>query len=459
MGIALKETKYLLANSAPVILGYALQNSLQSCSVIITGRLGANELSVAAFAYMFAMSTGWLIALGGTTAFDTFGSNLWGAGKKHELGILFQTAIIILSFLYLPVCLVWWFSKPILIFLHQTPELAEASQNFLRYLIPGGLGYICFELLKKYLQTQEITRAGSYVLLVTSPLNIALNYISIHYYDLGLKGAPLATGFSYWLSFILLTQYAKYVKGAEAWGGWNRKCIDNIFPFLKLSLLGIIMVGTEWWAFEIVALMAGKLGAVPLAAQSIIMTTDQLLNTIPFGLGIITSNRIAYYLGAGLPNSASSVAEVAAVVGATLGTVIMIIMIALRQVFGKLFTEDPDVINLVAIVLPLVAIFQISDSLNGTMGGALRGTKRQEVGAMVNISAYYLFSLPLGISLAFHGKGLAGLWIGQVIALSLVGILELKFVMATDWYMQARKAVIGSDEPNEYSALLGRNSQ
>ena len=54
-------------------------------------------------------------------------------------------------------------------------------------------------------------------------------------------------------------------------------------------------------AFEIVALAAGRLGALSLAAQSIIMTADQsmclfsaewtfthsllVLNTIPFGIG------------------------------------------------------------------------------------------------------------------------------------------------------------------------------
>ncbi|KAL2316487.1 MatE family transporter [Schizosaccharomyces pombe] len=454
MGRPLTEVKYLLINSAPVILGYALQNSLQTSSVIVTGRLGPSELSVAAFAYMFAMSTGWLIALGGTTAFDTLGSNLWGAGKKQELGILLQTGFIVLSILYLPICLVWWYSKPILIFLHQTPELAEASQKFLRYLIPGGLGYVCFELLKKFLQTQEITRAGSYILLVTSPLNVALNFLLVHYYGLGLKGAPLATGLSYWLSFILLTQYAKYVKGAEAWNGWNKRCLENFGPFVKLSLLGIVMVGTEWWAFEIVALVAGKLGAVPLAAQSVIMTTDQLLNTIPFGLGIITSNRVAYYLGAGLPDNASLTAKVAAIVGVAVGSVIMITMIAVRNIYGRIFTNDPDVIQLVALVMPLVAAFQISDSLNGTMGGALRGTGRQKVGAIVNITAYYLFALPLGIYLAFHGKGLVGLWIGQVIALSIVGILELKIVMATDWISQSRKAISRFGDPSELTALL-----
>lgn len=39
------------------------------------------------------------------------------------------------------------------------------------------------------------------------------------------------------------------------------------------------------------ALAAGRLGTVPLAAQSVIMTTDQVLNTIPFGIGVAASTR------------------------------------------------------------------------------------------------------------------------------------------------------------------------
>ena len=64
-------------------------------------------------------------------------------------------------------------------------------------------------------------------------------------------------------------------------------------------------------AFEIVALAAGRLGSLPLAAQSVIMTTDQsaclclsphhvssrssifssVMNTIPFGIGMWRSTR------------------------------------------------------------------------------------------------------------------------------------------------------------------------
>lgn len=45
------ELGYLAATSLPVALSYALQNSLQTLSVVVVGRLGPHELSVAAFSY------------------------------------------------------------------------------------------------------------------------------------------------------------------------------------------------------------------------------------------------------------------------------------------------------------------------------------------------------------------------------------------------------------------------
>lgn len=48
---------YHLKHSA-VILSYILQNSIQTVSILVVGRLGPNELSAAAFSLMFAMVTG-----------------------------------------------------------------------------------------------------------------------------------------------------------------------------------------------------------------------------------------------------------------------------------------------------------------------------------------------------------------------------------------------------------------
>lgn len=48
----------LVIDSIPVILSYILQNSIQTVSIVITGRLGAEELSAAAFSLMLAYVTG-----------------------------------------------------------------------------------------------------------------------------------------------------------------------------------------------------------------------------------------------------------------------------------------------------------------------------------------------------------------------------------------------------------------
>lgn len=48
----------LVVDSIPVILSYILQNSIQTVSIVITGRLGPEELSAAAFSLMLAYVTG-----------------------------------------------------------------------------------------------------------------------------------------------------------------------------------------------------------------------------------------------------------------------------------------------------------------------------------------------------------------------------------------------------------------
>jgi MATE family multidrug resistance protein len=53
----------LIAKTWIVILSYTLQNSIQTVSVVIAGRLGPDELSVAAFSLMLAFVTGesWIL--------------------------------------------------------------------------------------------------------------------------------------------------------------------------------------------------------------------------------------------------------------------------------------------------------------------------------------------------------------------------------------------------------------
>ena len=123
-----------------------------------------------------------------------------------------------------------------------------------------------------------------------------------------------------------------------------------------------------------------------------------------------------------------------------LGALVLAVLMASKEHFAKIFNDDEDVVRLTAQVLPYVALFQVADGLNGSCGGSLRGMGRQHIGAAVNIISYYCGALPLGIWLAFHGWGLEGLWVGQCIALYLVGILEWVIVAFSNWDHQVKKA-------------------
>lgn len=149
------EIVLLLQKSLPVIIAYALQNSLQTSSLLIVGRTSPENLATAAFSYMFATCTGWLIGMGGTTALDTLASSAFTSRLNEQyLGVLLQRAFLVLGLMYMPVIVLWVYAEPIFLVLGQDAYLSKSSASFLSCLIPGGLGYIYFEAMKKYLQAQ-----------------------------------------------------------------------------------------------------------------------------------------------------------------------------------------------------------------------------------------------------------------------------------------------------------------
>jgi MATE family multidrug resistance protein len=93
------------------------------------------------------------------------------------------------------------------------------------------------------------------------------------------------------------------------------------------------------------------------------MTADQLINTLPLGQGVAASVRIGNLLGAKRPKDAARSANVAAVLSMIVGGIVLAILLGTRNVFALMFTDDKDVVKLVAITLPWVALFQIAGML------------------------------------------------------------------------------------------------
>jgi len=372
-----------------------------------------------------------------------------------------QRCVVLLWILLIPVGVLWTYMEPVLLAMKEPPRLCKDVQDILRILLFGAPGYIAFESLKKYLQCQGIMKAATWVLIVISPINFALNILLVHYTSLGMLGCPVALSITYWCAFFLLiavTSMSSMHKQNATWGGFQPRAVFNFescLEFLKLAIPGILMISTEWAAFEIVALAAGRLGELSLAAQSVIMTTDQVITALPFGFGVVASNRIGNLIGAQSAIGARNAAHAIALISVVVGFAVMIVMLAARNSFGYIYSDDEDVVKLVSKVMPLVASFQIADGLANSCGGILRGQGRQHLGAMFNIVAYYVLALPIGITLAFKTSlGLQGLWIGQVIGLFTVGLSEYGVVwLGTNWDREIQKGIKRNAEEAKRRAL------
>ena len=73
----------------------------------------------------------------------------------------------------------------------------------------------------------------------------------------------------------------------------------------------------------------------------------------------------------------------------------------------------------------LAALFQLSDGLQISAVGALRGMKDTFVPMLVNIIAYWVIGLPVGYLLGiYYEQGARGFWVGLIAGLTAAAIFH-----------------------------------
>lgn len=106
--------------------------------------------------------------------------------------------------------------------------------------------------------------------------------------------------------------------------------------------------------------------------------------------------------------------------GCIIGLFNLTVLASLRYKLPLLFTQDEEVIAIVATVMPLVAVMQVFDGLAAVAHGLLRGIGKQSFGGYANLAIYYLIALPISFATAFAlDWKLMGLWLGTTIGLAL----------------------------------------
>ena len=100
-------------------------------------------------------------------------------------------------------------------------------------------------------------------------------------------------------------------------------------------------------------------------------------------------------------------------------------MYTIPGVITDIYTQDTSVRNVAVSLLHMAAIFQLSDGLQVSCYGALRGLKDTKIPMYVNFAAYWGVGLPLGYYLGItRDIGPQGLWMGLIAGLTIAAILH-----------------------------------
>jgi MATE family multidrug resistance protein len=153
-------------------------------------------------------------------------------------------------------------------------------------------------------------------------------------------------------------------------------------------------------------------------------------------------------LGLGDHVLARHVSITAIVLGLSVGVLNGTIIETARYHWVYLVTSDKEVIKIAVEILHVCAMFQLVDALGkmflikgATCGGVLRGAGLQNIGAILNFSAYYVIGLPLSMFFAFYLKmGLLGLWMGLLTGQLITTSCGVFIILKTDWLKMVSKA-------------------
>ncbi|XP_027062612.1 protein DETOXIFICATION 40-like [Coffea arabica] len=454
------EMKLLFHLAAPAVIVYMINYLMSMSTQIFSGHLGNLELAAASLGNTGIQIFAYGLMLGMGSAVETLCGQAFGAKKYEMLGIYLQRSTVLLSLTGVLLTIIYVFSKPILLFLGQSPDIASAAALFVYGLIPQIFGYAVNFPIQKFMQAQSIVQPSAYISTATLVLHLVLSWLAVYKFGLGLLGASLVLSISWWI--IVIGQFIYIVKSEKCkrtWTGFTLQAFSGLWGFFKLSAASAVMLCLEAWYFQILVLLAGLLPNPELAldALSICMTIAGWVFTISIGFNAAASVRVSNELGAGHPKSAAFSVAVVNVASFIISVIAAVIILALRRVMSYAFTEGEVVADAVSDLSPLLAVTVVLNGIQPVLSGVAVGCGWQAFVAYVNVGCYYLVGIPLGSVLGFYFQlGAKGLWSGMLGGTIMQTIILLWVTIRTDWIKEVEAALRRLDkwEDGKKEALL-----
>ena len=424
----------LLKISAPIILGNIGFILIGIGDVVIAGRHSTDTFAAISIATAI-LNCIFTFGIGLISSISPYLSNLRGEGKtvkryfypsiRFSMTLALVTSVLILA------------SIPIIPKLGFEEKLVYPIQEYMFISAFSTFGAYLHACLKEFLQTFEVVMFPNLLTLFCVFLNVALNIIFVFGWgiipSMGVVGLAVASLLvRYFMGFALLV----YCFVTMRFNNYHEK--GYYWNLIKIGFPISLAVFIEFVAFNLIAILMGRVSGVYAAAQNLVCSLTTVSFMIPFAI----SNAIAIKVG--FANGAGDVEELKkyAVTGTSMSVGFMacsaLIFITFPRFIVGIFTVDETIYKIVVPVMFVLGAFQVFDGLQISLSGICKGVKQTDIVLLANFVAYWCVSVPVGCVLGLmYDMKLIGFWIG--LCLSAVILCTIMIYKLTRYYKTVLK--------------------
>lgn len=389
----------LLKFSVPAIIGMTVNAMYNVIDKIFIGNMAKNgdvgiaALQVCAPIMLILLAFSMLTTVGGTACI----SLALGRGEKeHAEKIIgsgtFLTAVIaiILTVFFLI------FKMPLLIAFGASEETIGYSSQFLTIILIGTILNNLSFCLSRYILAQGLALVSMVTMFIGAIVNILLDPLFIYVFDMGVRGAALATVIAQGCSLIWVLSFFITKKSPLA------LIIKNI-RFNKPIIISIVTIGMAPFALQLAASLVQiilnkalfKYGGVTAQGSISVTLAVAMLFLMPiFGINQGVQPIIGYNYGAKLYSRVKKALYLAIIAASTITVVGSISIQLFADNYVKLFTKDATLISnsvtalrVYLFMLPIVGFQIVSANYFQCTGKPLKSM-------ILSLSRQVLFLIP-----------------------------------------------------------------
>lgn len=299
------ELRVILRHASTVLVGQLAVMAFGVADTVIAGRHSPQALATLSLASSIYISV--YVALNGLVqALLPVWAELHGAGRSTELGRSVRQALYVSSLAGLAGIAALCFPDPWLAWTGVPPALWPQVEQYLQILAAAVLPSLLFRLYGTLNQSLGLPRLVTWLqaagLQLKVPLSVWLTFGLGDLPGLGVVGCAWATlivNTLMLLTGLWLLRTQDIYRPFELWRRIEAPDPVQLRRFLALGVPAGLSIMVEVTSFTLMALFIARLGEVALASHQIAASMAALLYMVPLSLGIATSARAGYWIGAG----------------------------------------------------------------------------------------------------------------------------------------------------------------